>query len=200
MNLYNRFILPRLIDFAMRQKYLQPLRAKAAGAARGRVLEIGIGSGLNLSLYGQKTESLCGIDPSPELLEKARQRATSAPFPVRLVEGSSEKLPFDDRCFDTIVMTFTLCSIRDPSAAARELRRVLKSDGELIFAEHGRAPDPSVVRWQERLTPIWRRLAGGCHLNRKIDELIVSAGFSIVEMDARYSAFPKLLGYFFSGT
>ena len=111
---------------------------------------------------------MCGVDPSAELLAKARDRVANVGFPVRLLEASSEKLPLENRSFDTIVMTFTLCSIPDPDAALLEIRRVLKPEGELLFAEHGRAPDSDVMHWQDRITPIWKRIGGGCHLNRKV--------------------------------
>ena len=126
MGFYNRYILPHVIEFAMRQKNFEPFRARTAGAARGRVLEIGIGSGLNLASYPAGIETVCGVDPSSELLAKASQRVANVKFPVRLLEASSEKLPLEDRSFDTVVMTFTLCSIPDVGAALHEIRRVLK--------------------------------------------------------------------------
>ena len=170
----------------MRQAHFAPIRHRVAGAARGRILEIGIGSGLNLASYGTAAETVYGVDPSPELLTKAVRRVDAAGFPVRLVEASSEELPFEDQSFDCVVTTFTLCTIPEVGAALREMRRVLKRDGELQFAEHGRASDAAVVRWQDRLTPLWKRLGGGCHLNRPISELIHDAGFRFERIDARY--------------
>jgi ubiquinone/menaquinone biosynthesis C-methylase UbiE len=201
MGIYNRFVLPRLIDWAMRQKNFAPFRERVAGAARGRVLEIGIGSGLNLASYRAGTEEVYGVDPSTELLAKASQRLNTARIPVKLVEGSSEKLPFDDRCFDTVVMTFTLCSIPDVALAVREMRRVLRPHGELLFVEHGQAPDPAVVRWQDWLTPVWKRLGGGCHLNRKIDDLIKAGGFRIERLSTDYlKSAPRPFSFIYEGS
>ena len=137
MAVYAKLILPRLLDLAMRSHLLAPYRDRVIGAARGRVLEVGIGSGLNLPLYGPPVDRVCGIDPSPELLHRARSRSGDARVPVSLVRASAEQLPFGDAVFDTIVMTWTLCSIPNPSAALAEVRRVLKTGGRLLFVEHG---------------------------------------------------------------
>ena len=177
MGIYARFILPPLVHLAMRAKMLQPYRARIVGAAEGRVLEFGTGSGLNLPLYGANVSSVIGIEPSPELLRMARQRSAEAHVPVELLEGTAEALPIDDGSVDTLVTTWTLCTIPDAEKALREARRVLRPGGSLLFVEHGRAPEPSVARWQDRLDPFWSPLAGGCHLNRKIDALIAGAGF-----------------------
>lgn len=177
MSFYQRQILPRLLHLAMRQEALHPFRQRVVGAAEGRVLEIGIGSGLNLPLYGPAVRTVIGLEPSPELLHMARGRAAGAPVPVELLEASAEALPLESASIDTAVTTWTLCTIRDASRALAELRRVLKPGGVLLFVEHGRAPEPSVARWQDRLDPVWRRIAGGCHLNRKIDDLIAGSGF-----------------------
>jgi ubiquinone/menaquinone biosynthesis C-methylase UbiE len=151
MGLYNRWILPQVIELTMRQKNFVPFRERRAGAAHGRVVEIGIGSGLNLASYRREVQTVYGVDASAELLAKASQRVANLGFPVHLLEASSEKLPLEDQSFDTVVMTFTLCSIPDVGAALLEIRRVLKPEGELLFAEHGRAPDPDVMHWQDRL-------------------------------------------------
>ena len=201
MGFYNRYILPQVIEMAMRQKNFAPFRERTAGAAHGRVLEIGIGSGLNLSSFRSDIESVCGVDPSPELLAKASERVATVGFPVRLLEASSEKLPLEDRSFDTVVMTFTLCSIPDAGAALLEIRRVLKPEGELLFAEHGRAPDSDVMRWQDRITPVWKRIGGGCHLNRKMDELIQAAGFRLERLSVGYQEFaPRPFAFFYEGS
>jgi len=195
--LYNRWILPQVIELTMRQKNFEPFRERTAGAAHGRVLEIGIGSGLNLASYHPDIETVCGVDPSAELLAKAGERAEKVRFPVRLLEASSEKLPLEDKSFDTVLMTFTLCSIPDTGAALLEIRRVLKPEGELLFAEHGRAPDPDVMLWQDRITPIWKRIGGGCHLNRKVDDLIQVAGFRLERLSAGYQKFaPRPFSFF----
>lgn len=201
MGFYSRWILPQVIELTMRQKNFGPFRERTAGAAHGRVLEIGIGSGLNLASYRRGIETVYGVDPSAELLAKAGQRVADVGFPVRLLEASSEKLPLENESFDTIVTTFTLCSIPDVGAALLEIRRVLKPEGELLFAEHGRAPDQDVMRWQDRITPLWKRIGGGCHLNRKIDDLIQSAGFRIERLNAGYQKFaPRPFSFFYEGS
>jgi ubiquinone/menaquinone biosynthesis C-methylase UbiE len=179
VSFYQHHILPRLLHTVMQQEAMVLFRRRVIGAADGRVLEVGIGSGLNLPLYGPSVRSVIGLDPSPELLRMARDRAAAAPVPVELLEGSAETVPLDDASIDTVVTTWTLCTIPDAPRALSELRRVLRPGGALLFVEHGRAPEPGVARWQDRLDPMWRRLAGGCHLNRKIDDLISGAGFQI---------------------
>lgn len=201
MGFYNRWILPQVIEVSMRQKNFAPFRERTAGAAHGRVLEIGIGSGLNLASYHPEIETVYGVDPSPELLAKASQRVANLGFPVRLLEATSEKLPLEDQSFDTVVMTFTLCSIPDAGGALLEIRRVLKPEGELLFAEHGRASDPDVMRWQDRITPVWKRIGGGCHLNRKVDDLIQAAGFRLERLSAGYQKFaPRPFSFFYEGS
>jgi ubiquinone/menaquinone biosynthesis C-methylase UbiE len=163
----------------MRQKQLRPFRQRVVGASEGRVLEIGIGSGLNLPLYGGAVKSVIGLEPSSELLRMARPRASAAALPITLLDASAEAIPLDSGSVDTVVTTWTLCTIPAAPLALAEMRRVLKPGGALLFVEHGRAPEPGVGRWQDRLDPLWSRLAGGCHLNRKIDDLISSNGFRI---------------------
>ncbi len=179
MSFYQRHVVPRLLHMAMRQEVLLPFRRRVAGAAEGRVLEIGLGSGLNLPLYGPGVRSIIGLEPSPELLLLAREHVASAPVPVELIEASAEALPLDDASVDTAVTTWTLCTIPDAARALAEVRRVLKPGGALLFVEHGRAPELGVARWQDRLDPLWTRVAGGCHLNRKIDDLIAGSGFRL---------------------
>jgi ubiquinone/menaquinone biosynthesis C-methylase UbiE len=186
VGIYARRILPRLIDFAMRRKPLLRLREDLVAAARGQVLEIGVGSGLNLPFYHRDLEGLCGIDPSPQLLAMARTQAAWVHFPVSLAEGRAEDLPLDDQSVDSVVMTWTLCSVAEPERALAEIRRVLRPGGCLIFIEHGQAPEAGVRGWQDRLTPLWRRLAGGCHLNRPIDRLIETAGLHLIELETGY--------------
>jgi len=179
VSFYQRHVLPCLLHLAMRQTVLLPFRQRVTGAAEGRVLEVGIGSGLNLPLYGPAVRTLIGLDPSPELLERARTRAAATPVPVELLEASAEAVPLENASIDTVVTTWTLCTIPDAPRALAEMRRVLKPSGTLVFVEHGRAPEPAVARWQDRLDPLWWRVAGGCHLNRKIDDLIAAGGFRI---------------------
>ncbi len=179
MSFYQRRVLPRLLHMAMRQEALRPFRERVTGAAEGRVLEIGVGSGLNLPLYRAKVRTVIGLEPSPELLQMAHERAATASVPIELLEASAEAVPLDSGSIDTVVTTWTLCTIPDAKRALTEMRRVLRPGGKLLFVEHGRAPEPGVARWQDRLDPLWHRAAGGCHLNRKIDELITTSGFRI---------------------
>ncbi len=191
MTFYRRHVLPCLLDLAMRQKQLMPFRRRVIGAAEGKVLEVGIGSGLNLPLYSSPVRSIIGLEPSPELLRMARGRAAATAVPVEFLEAAAETLPFGDYSMDTVVMTWTLCTIADAPRALAEIRRVLKPGGALLFIEHGRAPELGVARWQDRLDPLWSRLAGGCHLNRKIDDLISGSGFRIDSLvNARLSGPP----------
>ena len=183
MSFYQRYVLPRLTHLAMRQKQLLPFRQRIVGAAEGRVLEVGVGSGLNFPIYGASVTSVIGLEPSPELLRMARPRAMAAAIPVALLDASAEAIPLDRGSIDTVVTTWTLCTIPNAQRALAEMRRVLKPAGALLFVEHGRAPEPGIARWQDRLDPLWSRLAGGCHLNRKMDDLIASSGFRIEAME-----------------
>lgn len=199
MGLYARCILPRLIDLAMGSGAVAEERAALVPMAAGKVLEVGVGSGLNLPFYGPEVERLWGLDPSRELWRLGRSRATRAAFPVEFVEGSAERVPFADATFDTVVATWTLCSIPDAPRALVEMRRVLAPGGRLLFVEHGRSPDPRVRAWQERLTPLWRRLAGGCRLDRPIAELIAAAGWRVDQIEAGYTAGPRPFTYRYRG-
>ena len=196
MRLYEHYVLPRLINLAMSARDLAPYRSRTIAAARGRVLEIGVGSGLNLPLYGPEVTEIVAIDPSIELLAFARRKANRR---TTLVLASAEALPFDDGSFDSIVTTWTLCSIPNAAQALAEVRRVLRLDGQLLFAEHGLAPEPGVARWQHRLTPCWRCLAGGCHLDRKIDDLIASAGFRLGDLNTGYLRARTPFSYMYQG-
>lgn len=167
--------------------------------ARGSVLEVGIGSGLNLPFYTPAVTRLCGVDPSAELLAMARTNAARAMFPVELRHQPAASICLETESIDTAVVTWTLCSIADPVAALREMRRVLKPGGVLLFVEHGLSPDAGVRAWQNRLTPVWRRLAGGCHLNWKMDDVIRAAGFTIAELQTGYVPGPRPLTYMYEG-
>ena len=200
MGLYEDWVLPRLLDLAMRNRVLDPYRRNAITSARGLVLEIGVGSGLNLSMYGPEAARVIGIDPSPELLRLARKRASQALIPVSLVRASAEGIPFADAAFDTIVMTWTLCSIPNPIPALDEMRRVLKPGGRLLFVEHGLSPEIRIARWQRRLTPYWKRIVGGCHLDRKMDDLIRTAGFQVDAVETGYMKGPKPWTFMYRGS
>jgi ubiquinone/menaquinone biosynthesis C-methylase UbiE len=199
VGLYARRILPRLLDLAMRNPWATVERERLIPRAAGVVLELGAGSGLNLRHYVAPAGRVIAVDPSPGLHRLAARRMSAARVPVDYVLGVGEALPLASASVDTAVVTWTLCSVTDPARALTEVRRVLKTDGRLLFVEHGRAPDPSVRRWQEWLTPHWRRLAGGCHLDRPIDLLIRDAGFSLPELDRRYIGHPRSMTYFYRG-
>jgi ubiquinone/menaquinone biosynthesis C-methylase UbiE len=200
MGFYQDRILPHLVHLSMRQRNLVPYRTRVVSHAEGRVLEIGIGSGLNLPYYSARTERVIGLDPSPTLLAMTRKAAQRAVVPVELIENSAEAIALYNRSIDTIVTTWTMCSIPDVQRALGEMRRVLKPGGHLVFVEHGRSPDPGVRRWQDRLTPVWRCFSGGCHLNRPISELIESAGFRIERIETGYMRGPKPMTFMYEGS
>jgi SAM-dependent methyltransferase len=172
MGFYRKFVLPHLINLAMSNEDVARRRSEMIPLACSEILEIGIGSGLNLPFYSDRVIRICGVDPSSELLQMARKKTGSLTIPVQLLNGSAEQLPLENQVVDTIVMTWTLCSIPDPNKALAEMLRVLKPGGDLLFIEHGRAPETKVEAWQDRINRPWRALAGGCNLNRKIDGLI----------------------------
>jgi ubiquinone/menaquinone biosynthesis C-methylase UbiE len=199
MGYYQKWIVPALIDLSMRNKRLRPYRERVAGAAEGRVLDVGVGSGFNLPFYARQAQEIFGLDPSPRLLGRAQSNAQGVQIPVHLLEGSAERIPLADSSMDTIVMTWTGCSIPEVATALREMRRVLKIGGRLLFVEHGRAPEPRVARWQDRLDPFWRRLSGGCHLNRKIDDLLSDTGFRVDRLDTGYIPGPRIMTFLYEG-
>jgi ubiquinone/menaquinone biosynthesis C-methylase UbiE len=200
VGVYAKYVLPHFIDLSMRNRDAARVRAEWVPQARGDVLEVGIGSGLNLPLYSGEVRRVYGVDPSMELQKMARKRMTGKALEVEfLSQSAAERLPLPDKSADTVVMTWTLCSISDPRSALREMRRVLKPDGRLIFVEHGRAPDAGVAVWQDRLTPVWKRIGGGCHLNRKVDALLAEAGFTIDELRTTYLPGPRPMTFTYQG-
>lgn len=200
MNPYERYVLPKLIDVACSTGNVMKARSKIVPQARGEVLEIGMGSGLNLSFYDpKKVSSIVGVDPAAQMQTLARQRAEDIRIPVEMIAADVQGIHAETDRFDTIVMTFTLCSIDDPIAALQEMARVLKPEGRLLFSEHGLAPDTSVERWQHRLTPFWKPMAGGCHLDRDIPALIRAGGFVIDELSEAYLPGPRPMSYVYSG-
>jgi len=199
MSFFDKWIFPRLVDIAMRNKEATRYRSRIIPKAHGTVLEIGIGSGLNLPFYATGVERLYGLDPSEELLRMAAKKAGSVAFTVELLARSGEEIPLRGGCVDTVVMTWTLCSIGDPVKALGEMKRVLKPGGVLLFTEHGLAPEAGVQGWQQRLNPLWSKISGGCNLNRKIDTLIRTSGFRIEELRTEYAKGPRPMSYMYSG-
>jgi ubiquinone/menaquinone biosynthesis C-methylase UbiE len=189
-----------MIDWAMSNADTARVRSEVIPRAQGVTLEIGIGSGLNLPFYSSGVTRLYGVDPSPELQALARKRAEEASRSLELfLQSAEERLPLQDRSVDTVVCSWSLCSISEPLRALREARRVLRPSGELLFVEHGRAPAGSVRAWQDRLNPIWKRFAGGCNMNRPTDELIRAAGFELIELQQAFLPGPKVLTYTYRG-
>ncbi|MDO8542485.1 MAG: class I SAM-dependent methyltransferase [Opitutaceae bacterium] len=199
MGFYGERILPHLIKLTMRNRDLVPYRERVISAASGRVLEVGIGSGENLSRYGARVSEVVGLEPAARLATMARRAANGSAVPVTIIEAPGEMIPLDGQSIDTVVMTWTLCSIPDPAAALQEIRRVLKPEGHLLFVEHGLAPDERVRKWQHRLTPVWTRLAGGCHLDREMSSLIANAGFRIERLETGYMRGPRPLTFMYEG-
>jgi ubiquinone/menaquinone biosynthesis C-methylase UbiE len=200
MGFYNNVILPRLCHLVMRNRRLVPHRERVIASAEGRVLEIGIGSGLNLPFYGPHVREIVGLEPAPRLIAMARQVAERIPMPVTFMEESAAAIPLDDNAVDTVVMTWTLCTIPQADRALSEMRRVLKPNGRLLFVEHGLAPDDGVRRWQDWLTPAWKRISGGCHLNRPIQSMIESAGFRFDRLQTAYMPGPKPMSFIYEGS
>ena len=199
MGFYADRIVPHLVHLAMRNRRLLPRRQRVIAAADGRVLEIGIGSGLNLPFYPSRVREVVGLDPAPRLLAMARRAAEKSAVPVTFIEGSAEAIPLDARSIDTAITTWTLCTIPDAVRALIDVRRVLTPGGQLLFIEHGLAPEDSVRRWQNGLTPVWTRISGGCHLNRPIRSLIEEAGYQIATIDTAYMEGPKPMAYLYEG-
>jgi SAM-dependent methyltransferase len=184
----------------MRNKQLLPFRQRVIGAAKGRVLEIGAGTGANLPFYRAEVTALLAVEPAPKLVAMAKRASRRASMPVSFIEASAEAIPLDAQSVDTVVTTWTLCSIPQAATALAEMRRVLRPGGGLLFVEHGLAPDVGVRRWQDRLTPVWRCVCGGCHLNRPIDLLIEGAGFRIDRIETGYIPGPRPLTFTYEGS
>jgi len=200
MKFYDEHVLPHLINCACSMAAIERLRAKMVPLAKGKVLEVGMGSGLNLKHYQKENVDLVwGLEPSEGMRRKAQTNLDASNIKVEWLGLPSESIPLDDDSADSIVLTYTLCTIEDPMSALAEMRRVLKPDGQLIFSEHGQSPDESVRQWQNRVNPIWRKLAGGCNLNRAIPTLISDAGFNITKLDQKYIKGPKIAAYQYFG-
>ncbi|HEU0195745.1 MAG TPA: methyltransferase domain-containing protein [Nevskiaceae bacterium] len=200
MNPYDRYVLPYVIDWACGIGAVTRQRRAIVPQAHGRVLEIGIGTGLNLEHYDRRVvTSLHALEPSAQMHRLARKRAARAGLQVEFLTLSAESIPMPDASFDTVVTTFTLCTIPDPLEALAEMRRVLRPGGQLLYSEHGLAPDARVQRWQHRLTPYWVHVAGGCHLDRDIPALLAQAGFVDPAPQAKYLPGPRFVTYNYWG-
>ncbi|NOZ08604.1 MAG: class I SAM-dependent methyltransferase [FCB group bacterium] len=187
MQLYDKYILPKLVHLACSRNPNMRQREKIIPLAAGRVLEIGVGSGLNLQFYNpDKVTRLWGLDPSMEMWRTAQSGTLASPIDFEHLQSSAEDIPLADETVDTVVMTYTLCTIPDPLKALREMGRVLVPHGKLLFCEHAKAPDRRVYNWQRWLNPIWKNIAGGCNLNRDISALITEGGFKITDLDTLY--------------
>ncbi len=202
MGFYERYILPKVLNWSCGAKPVREQRQKVVPLAEGRVLEIGIGSGLNLPYYDPgKIERVIGLDPAEEMLSYARRISATLPFTVEYLALEGERIPLERHSVDTVLVTYTLCTIADAIGALEGMRAVLKPGGRLIFCEHGRAPDAAVRRWQHRLNPLWRRIGGGCNLDRDIPALIEAAGFRVDTLESGYlPRTPRFSGFNYWGS
>ncbi len=200
MGFYNRFVLPRFIDTVCGIADTEKQRRKIVPAAEGIVVEVGIGSGLNLPIYcPTRVSKVIGVDPDGHIWKRALDRREAVPFRVDRIGVSGEEIPLDSKSADTVVVTYSLCTIPDPVKALTEMRRILKPGGRLLFAEHGESPDANVRKWQRRLDPVWKRIAGGCHAGRPILSYFDQAGWTLDRMDQGYIPGPKTLSYEYWG-
>ena len=200
MGWYRDHVVPHVVNVACGMKEVERQRQKVVPLAEGSVLEVGMGPGLNLPFYDRsKVDKIFGLEPSAGMRRKANARLEATDLDVEWVDLPGEEIPLDDDSVDTVLLTYTLCSISGWQTALEQMRRVLKPDGRLLFCEHGEAPDESVRRWQRRIDPVWTKLAGGCHLDRRIPEMISGAGFAIDAIDAAYIPGPKVVSYEYWG-
>jgi ubiquinone/menaquinone biosynthesis C-methylase UbiE len=199
MGFYTDQIVPRITDVALGSSHLARLRARVAAGLEGEVLEVGFGSGRNVPHYPTAVTRVRAVDPATVGRKLAARRVAASPTPVEYIGLDGQALPLDDTCVDHVLTTWTMCTIPDLDRALAEIRRVLRPGGTLHFLEHGRSPDPGVARWQDRLTPLQRRIGGGCHLNRPIDRLLGDAGLNVTRLENYYLKGPRPLGYMFEG-
>ena len=201
MSFYDKYILPKVLNCTCASKPIRYQRDKIVPLAEGVVLDVGIGSGLNIPFYNKsKINYLYGLDPSKELLDLAKSIAKENQLEVDFLQCSAESIPLPDRSIDTVLITYTMCTIPDVALSNSEIMRVLKDDGKLLFCEHGLAPDKNIAKWQKRINPLWGKIAGGCNLNRDIPKLISSSGFKISNMEEMYlPSTPKFAGYNYWG-
>lgn len=201
MGWYDDRLLPKLVDLSCGTKSIHMQREKVVPLAAGDVLEIGFGGGLNLPYYDRdQVRKVWGLEPSAGMRKRAKKLIATTDIDVELIDLPGEEIPLPDNSVDTVLVTYTLCTIADVSAALAGMRRVLKPDGRLLFTEHGRAPDIGVRRWQDRLNPGWKKLAGGCNMNRDIAGTIEDAGFSLAEDNRMYIPGVRILNYHYWGT
>ena len=198
---YEKYLLPKLLDCCCSTKPINYQRKKIVPNASGNILEIGIGSGLNLPFYEKsKIENLYGIDPSGELCEMAKKTASNNEIDLNLLINGAEEIELPKNSIDTVVMTYTLCTIPNPTDALKEIKRVMKADAKMLFCEHGTAPDKNIIKWQNRINPIWGKLFGGCNINRDIPNILKESGFKINTLDQMYlPSTPKIVGYNYWG-
>ena len=201
MSLYEKYVLPKFLNCACGSKPVARQREKVVPLAEGKVLEIGIGSGLNLPFYDKtRVDEIWGLDPSEELSEMARAVAIQEGMEVNFISSGAEEIPLPDNHFDSVLITYTMCTIPEVMRANTEIRRVLKNQGKMIFCEHGAAPDDNIRKWQKRINPFWGKIAGGCNIDRNIPSLIQDSGFDIIEIEEMYLPnTPKIAGYNFWG-
>ena len=202
MGFYDRHILPFLLNAAMSAKPISYQRRKVVPRAEGRVLEIGFGAGHNLPFYdANKVTRLWALEPSKEMRERASPRVKDSPLRIEFLDLPGEQIPLEDESADTVLVTYTLCTIPDVMKALGGMRRVMKRSGRLIFCEHGEAPDENVRKWQRRITPVWKKIGGGCHVGRAIPKLIQDGGFIVQDMDTMYlPGTPRFAGFNYWGS
>jgi len=199
VGVYADRFLPRCIDIAL-GRHFEETRARVASGLRGEVLEVGFGSGRNVPHYPREVTRVHAVEPAAYGRKLAAARLAASPVPVDFIGLDGQNLPLDECAVDHVIVTWTLCTIPDVERALREVHRVLRPGGSLHFVEHGRSPRPAVAKWQDRLTPLWGRALGGCHLNREIPELIAASGLVLTRLESYSSRAPDLAGYTFEGT
>tara|TARA_Y100001934_G_scaffold273734_1_gene364534 strand:- start:272 stop:898 length:627 start_codon:yes stop_codon:yes gene_type:complete len=200
MSLYEKYFLPKLLDCCCGMEGFQKKRAQIIPRVHGRVLEIGIGSGLNFNFYNfDKVTEVIGVDPAASSIALAKSRAKDLNSKISFIETTAESIDLESSTFDNVVIGYSLCTIPKPMKALSEAYRLLKPSGSLFFMEHGLAPEPNIQKWQHRITPVWKKIAGGCNLNRNIEELILSGGFEFRELNKKYIKGPKIASYLYYG-
>ncbi|MCW8195112.1 class I SAM-dependent methyltransferase [Proteobacteria bacterium 005FR1] len=201
MSFYENKVLPLLINSACSTRQVMKIRRQVVPRATGDVLEVGMGSGLNLEFYDrEKVNMVWGLEPSEGMRLKARANLNASPVEVKWLDLPGEQIPLEDESIDTVLLTYTLCTIPDWQAALKQMHRVLMPTGKLLFAEHGRAPETDIRKWQDRITPIWKKIGGGCHLNRPISDYLVEGGFRIETLDTFYmKKTPRIVGHMYVG-